>query len=38
MPKASKPDQLVEETKELLWEVGYEAMPPRDNAYRSRAK
>jgi TetR/AcrR family transcriptional repressor of nem operon len=26
MPKPSKRDQLVEATKELLWEVGYEAM------------
>ncbi len=30
MPKPSKRDQFVEPTKELLWEVGYEAMSPRD--------
>jgi hypothetical protein len=30
MPEPSKRDQLVEATKELLWEVGYEAMSPRD--------
>jgi TetR/AcrR family transcriptional repressor of nem operon len=30
MPKPSKRDQLVEATKELLWEVGREAMSPRD--------
>ena len=26
MPKPPKRDQLVEATKELLWEVGYESM------------
>jgi hypothetical protein len=25
MPEASNRDQLVEATKELLWDVGYEA-------------
>jgi AcrR family transcriptional regulator len=38
MPKPSKRDQLVEATKELLWEVGYEAMSPRDIQARSAAK
>ena len=38
MPKPSKRDQLVEATKELLWEVGYEAMSPRDIQTRSAAK
>jgi hypothetical protein len=38
MPKPSKRDQLVEPTKELLWEVGYEAMSPRDIQARSAAK
>ena len=38
MPKASKRDQLVEATKELLWEVGYEAMSPRDIQERSAAR
>ena len=38
MPKPSKRDQLVEATKELLWEVGYEAMSPRDIQVRSAAK
>jgi TetR/AcrR family transcriptional repressor of nem operon len=38
MPKPSKRDQLVEATKELLWEVGYEAMSPRDIQSRSAAK
>ena len=37
MPKPSKRDQLVEATKELLWEVGYEAMSPRDIQARSAA-
>ena len=32
MPKPSKRDQLVEATKELLWEVGYEAMSPREKS------
>ena len=37
MPKPSKRDQLVEATKELLWEAGYEAMSPRDiQARRNR--
>jgi hypothetical protein len=35
MPKPPKRDQLVEATKELLWEVGYEAMSPRDIQARS---
>ena len=38
MPKPSKRDQLVEATKELLWEVVYEAMSPRDIQARSAAK
>ena len=38
MPKPSKRDQLVVATKELLWEVGYEAMSPRDILDRSAAK
>jgi hypothetical protein len=38
MPKPSKRDQLVEATKELLWEMGYEAMSPRDIQARSAAK
>jgi AcrR family transcriptional regulator len=38
MPKASKRDQLVEATKELLWEVGYEAMSPRSIQERSAAR
>jgi len=38
MPKPSKRDQLVEATKELLWEVGYEAMSPRDIQSRSAAR
>jgi TetR/AcrR family transcriptional repressor of nem operon len=38
MPKPSKRDQFVEATKELLWEVGYEAMSPRDIQARSAAK
>lgn len=38
MPKPSKRDQLVDATKELLWEVGYEAMSPRDIVVRSAAR
>jgi TetR/AcrR family transcriptional regulator, transcriptional repressor for nem operon len=38
MPNPSKRDQLVETMKELLWEVGYEAMSPRDIQSRSAAK
>jgi TetR/AcrR family transcriptional repressor of nem operon len=38
MPKPSKRDQPVEATKELLWEVGYEAMSPRDIQARSGVK
>jgi TetR/AcrR family transcriptional regulator, transcriptional repressor for nem operon len=38
MPKPSKRDQLVEATKELLWDVGFEAMSPRDIQARSGAK
>jgi hypothetical protein len=38
MPKPSKRDQFVEVTKELLWEVGYEAMSPRDIQARSAAR
>jgi TetR/AcrR family transcriptional repressor of nem operon len=38
MPKTSKRDQLVVATKELLWEVGYEAMSPRDIQVRSAAR
>jgi len=37
MPKPSKRDQLVAATKELLREVGYEAMSPRDIQARSAA-
>jgi TetR/AcrR family transcriptional repressor of nem operon len=38
VPKPSKRDQLVQGTKELLWEVGYEAMSPRDIQVRGSAK
>jgi AcrR family transcriptional regulator len=38
MPKPSKRDQLVEATKDLLWDVGYEAMSPRDIQSRSAAR
>jgi AcrR family transcriptional regulator len=38
VPKPSKRDQLIEATKELLWEVGYEAMSPRDIQTRSAAR
>src|SRR5258707_13022670 len=38
IPRPSKRDQLVEATEELLWEVGYEAMSPRDIQVRSVAK
>ncbi|MGF6768478.1 TetR/AcrR family transcriptional repressor of nem operon [Paraburkholderia sp. GAS199] len=38
MPKPSKRDQLIEATKALLWEVGYEAMSPRDIQARSAAR
>ncbi|WP_197435684.1 TetR/AcrR family transcriptional regulator, partial [Agrobacterium vitis] len=38
MPKLSKRDQLLEATKELLWEVGFEAMSPRDIQERSEAR
>jgi AcrR family transcriptional regulator len=38
VPKPSKRDQLVEATKELLWDVGYEAMSPRDIQTRSAAR
>ena len=38
MPKPSKRDQIAEATKQLLWEVGYEAMSPRDIQARSAAK
>jgi TetR/AcrR family transcriptional repressor of nem operon len=38
MPKPPKRDQLVEATKELLWEVGYESMSPCDILTRSAAK
>jgi len=38
MPKPSKRDQLVQAPKELLWEVGSEAMSPRDIQARSDAK
>jgi hypothetical protein len=37
MPKPSKRDQIAEATKQLLWEVGYEAMSPRDIQARSAA-
>lgn len=38
MPKPSKREQLLEATKELLWEVGYESMSPRDVQERSEAR
>jgi len=38
MPKPSKRNQLAEATKELLWEVGDEAMSPRAIQARSAAK
>lgn len=38
MPKPSKREQLVEATKELLWEIGFEAMSPRDIQTRSAAR
>jgi hypothetical protein len=38
MPKPPKRNQLVEATKELLREVGYEAMSPRDIQARSATK
>ncbi|MBE7197447.1 MAG: TetR/AcrR family transcriptional regulator [Parafilimonas terrae] len=38
MPKASKREQLLDAAKELLWEVGYEAMSPRDIQTRSAAR
>jgi TetR/AcrR family transcriptional repressor of nem operon len=38
MPKPSKRDQVAEATKELLWEVGYEAVSPPDIQARSAAK
>jgi TetR/AcrR family transcriptional regulator, transcriptional repressor for nem operon len=38
MPKPPKRDQLVEATKEPFWEVGYEAMSPRNIQARSAAK
>jgi TetR/AcrR family transcriptional regulator, transcriptional repressor for nem operon len=38
MPKPSKREQLVEATKALLWDVGYEAMSPRDIQARSAAR
>ncbi|WP_246792345.1 TetR/AcrR family transcriptional regulator [Burkholderia perseverans] len=38
MSKPSKREQLLEATKELLWEVGFEAMSPRDIQERSAAR
>jgi len=38
VPKASKRDQLLDAAKELLWDVGYEAMSPRDIQDRSGAR
>lgn len=38
MSKPSKREQLLEATKELLWEVGYESMSPRDIQDRSAAR
>lgn len=38
MPKPSKREQLVDATKDLLWEVGYEAMSPRSIQERSAAR
>jgi Tautomerase enzyme len=38
MPKPSKRDHLVEITKDLLWEVGYEAVSSRDIQARSAAR
>lgn len=38
MSKPSKREQLLEATKALLWEVGFEAMSPRDIQERSAAR
>ena len=38
MPRSPKREQLLEATKELLWEVGFEAMSPRDIQERSAAR
>jgi TetR/AcrR family transcriptional regulator, transcriptional repressor for nem operon len=38
MPEPPTRGQLLEATKALLWEVGYEAMSPRDIQARSAAK
>jgi TetR/AcrR family transcriptional repressor of nem operon len=38
MPKPPKRDQFVDATKEPFWEVGYEAMSPRNIQARSAAK
>lgn len=38
MPKPAKREQLLDATKELLWEVGYESMSPRDIQARSAAR
>lgn len=38
MSKPSKREQLLEATKELLWDVGYESMSPRDIQDRSAAR
>ncbi|OBR49204.1 TetR/AcrR family transcriptional regulator [Paraburkholderia tropica] len=38
MSKPSKREQLLEATKDLLWEVGFEAMSPRDIQERSAAR
>ncbi|PLR36486.1 TetR family transcriptional regulator [Chimaeribacter coloradensis] len=38
MPRSPKREKLLEATKELLWEVGFEAMSPRDIQERSAAR
>lgn len=38
MPRSPKREKLLEATKELLWEVGFEAMSPRDIQERSEAR
>lgn len=38
MPRSPKREKLLEATKELLWEVGFESMSPRDIQERSAAR
>jgi len=38
MPRSPKREKLLEATKDLLWEVGFEAMSPRDIQERSAAR